>query len=115
MSRDRAAGAERDDPYDQLAELARQELQLVEAGDLDAVTDLHARRGALIATLPASPPPHALAALEHATAAHRRTAALLATAHSGIATELHHLHRGRRAARSYAPADAATQGLDRSA
>jgi hypothetical protein len=109
------AAAERDDPYEQLAELARQELRLVEAGDLEAVTDLHARRGALIASLPAGPPAHARTALESAAAAHRRTAALLAAAHSDVATELDHLGRGRRAARSYAPAALSPRGLDHSA
>lgn len=104
------------DPYDQIAELAHAELAFVEAGDLDAVPDLHARRAALIAGLPERAPAAASAALERAATAQCRTTALLTAAHADVATELHHLSRGRRAARSYAPAAAPTAPmLDRPA
>lgn len=90
--------------YDLLAELAEEELLLAQAGDLDALADLHLRRDVLVATLPSQAPPAARPALERAAAAHRRAAAVLAIAHAEVAAELRHISRGRAAARSYAPA-----------
>ena len=99
--------------YEQLSELAREEISLAEAGDLEGLERLQARRAAFIATLPPAPPEGARGALERAAVLQDQAVARIAASLLEIRAELALVGRGRRAASGYAPA--ATQGsvLDR--
>lgn len=90
--------------YEQLAELAERELELVTAGQLEQAEELQARRAELVATLPPAPPDEARPALERAAEAQRQTTVALAMAARAVEAELARVGGGRRAARSYAPA-----------
>lgn len=99
--------------YDELADLAALELELVSAGQLQEVEELQRRRTALLSTLPASPPAEARPALERAADLQRQTTAALAVAARAVQQELRRIGQGRRAARSYAPAGAPEPTVDR--
>ena len=90
-------------PYDALAEIAERELELVSAGEMGPLSDLYARRDALVATLPAKPPAAARPALERALEANNRTSAVLQERMRGTGVELRKLTHGRTAVRGYAP------------
>jgi hypothetical protein len=89
--------------YDELAELAQRELELVTAGELEPLTELRARRSALVATLPATPPGAARPALERALAFQARVTAALEDRVREAGSELRKLTHGRSAVRGYAP------------
>jgi hypothetical protein len=99
--------------YDALAELAQRELDLVSAGEMDKLPALRDQRNALVATLPAAPPPSARAALERTTALQERISALLEDGVQVVGAELRKLTHGRTAMRGYAPADERLKLVDR--
>ena len=90
--------------YAQLAALAELELELALDGRIDELTEVHARRATLIASLPAVPPRSAEAHLRRAAVAQEGTTAALATAARAIRAQIAHLERGRSAVAAYRPA-----------
>ena len=90
-------------PYDALADIAQRELELVSAGAVDRLSELHAQRHAIVATLPAKPPASARPALERAAELHARVTALLEERMRETGVELRRLSHGRTAMRGYAP------------
>jgi hypothetical protein len=94
------------DPYTELAELAERELALAGSGLVDEMAEPQARRAALAARLPATPPARARPALERALRASAATELLLAGALEEAASDLSRLHRGRAGVRAYAPGPA---------
>jgi hypothetical protein len=99
--------------YEALAELAQRELELVSAGAIEAPPELHARRQALVAALPGTPPPAARAALERAAALQAQITAILDDRMQQTGAALRKLTRGRTAVRGYAPADERQKLVDR--
>lgn len=91
--------------YDSLAELAERELELVSAGDLDRLPELHAERSALVASLPATPPPTARAALERAATLQSLVTEVLRESTASAGSAMGRLARGRSAIHGYAPRD----------
>jgi hypothetical protein len=89
--------------YEALAELARRELDLVNAGDVDRLPAIHAERSALLAELPATPPEAARPALERAAHLQEHVTAALADSLREAGTELSRLSQGRTAMRGYTP------------
>lgn len=89
------------DPYASLAALAERELELVSAGELDALPALQDERARLVSTLPAVAPASARPALERAAALQVRTTAALAQGLRDLGGELDRLDRGRVAVRGY--------------
>jgi hypothetical protein len=90
-------------PYDALADIAQRELELVSAGAVDKLSELHAQRHAIVATLPPTPPATARPALERAAGLHAQVTALLQERMRETAAELRKLTQGRTAMRGYAP------------
>jgi hypothetical protein len=90
-------------PYDALADIAQRELELVSAGAVDRLSELHAQRHAIVATLPTTPPATARPALERAADLHARVTALLQDRMRDTGAELRRLSQGRTAMRGYAP------------
>ena len=99
--------------YDALADIAQRELELVGAGAVERLPELHAERSALVASLPDPPPPAARPALERAAALQARVSALLAERLDETSGELRRLARGRTAMRGYAPAVEPLKLVDR--
>jgi hypothetical protein len=97
--------------YEQLAELFEQELELVRTGRYDALDELDAKRAELIATLPATPPVEARAALLRAGAAQSQSEGLLTGAVAIQRQQLVRLERGREVLGAYAPVKAAPRPL----
>jgi hypothetical protein len=89
--------------YQVLARLAKRELELVRAGELDALPALHAEREALLTALPATPPECARTALERAAAYQEQVSALLAERTADAGAELRRISHGRTAIHGYAP------------
>ena len=100
-------------PYDALAELAERELELVGAGAVDELPELRARRDALVAGLPPSPPAAARPSLERAVAIQNRVTIALAERLRDSGLELRRLSHGRTAMAGYAPADERQKLVDR--
>lgn len=90
-----------------VAALAREELELVEAGRTEELAALDARRSAAMAQLPARLSPPARAALAEALEAQRQVTVALTTGLAVTGAELGRLNHGRTAMAGYAPA-----GLD---
>ena len=90
-------------PYDALADIAERELELVRAGAVHELSELHAQRNAIVATLPAKPPLTAKPALERAAELHASVIAALEERMHGTGIELRKLSQGRTAMRGYAP------------
>ena len=90
-------------PYDALADIAQRELDLVNAGAVDRLSELHAQRHAILATLPSTPPATARPALERAADLHARVTAALEERLRDTGVELRRLTQGRTAMRGYAP------------
>jgi len=88
--------------YDALAELAERELELVAAQAVDELPALHARRAALVAALPATPPPDARPALERAAQLQQLVTAVLEDHVREAGGELRRIARGRTAMHGYA-------------
>lgn len=99
--------------YDALAELAERELALVSAGAVDELPELHARRDALVASLPPNPPAAAHPSLERAAAIQSRVTIALAERLRESGAELRKLAHGRTAMAGYAPADERLKLVDR--
>jgi hypothetical protein len=89
--------------YEALADLAERELELVRAGNVDALAALREERHAIIAKLPATPPPGARPALERAAALQARVSEALGERVRQLGTELGRLSQGRTAMRGYTP------------
>jgi len=89
------------DPYEALAELADRELELAGLGRYDAVLALARERDAIIARLPASPPPHARATLERAALTQERVSIELMRGQAQILFGLRRIEHVRRVARGY--------------
>jgi hypothetical protein len=100
-------------PYDALAELAQRELQLVSAGEVEKLSELQLERSALVAALPAAPPPDARPSLERANALQARVTAALDERVGAAGSELRHLNRGRTAMVGYAPQTDRVKLVDR--
>jgi hypothetical protein len=94
-------------PYDRLLALARKEAGLIAAGRIDELEELNRERDALVATLPATPPAHARAALQEANRLVSLSASVLASAVERAGTELGRVGTNRRAAAAYRAAAAA--------
>jgi len=94
-------------PYLRLVALARKEAGLIAAGRIDELEELNAERDALVATLPASPPPEARPALQEAHRLVVLSATALSTALERAGCELSRVGTNRRAAAAYASAAAA--------
>jgi hypothetical protein len=90
-------------PYDALADIAQRELDLVNAGDVERLPELHAARDAVVAALPDTPPPAARPALERAAQLQSRTSAILGERLQETGSELRRLSQGRTAMHGYAP------------
>jgi hypothetical protein len=100
-------------PYEALADLAKHELALVDAGEVEELPALHARRDALIAALPPVPPADARPALERAAALQAGVTAALAERLRESGAELRKLTHGRTAMAGYAPQDEPLKLVDR--
>ena len=100
-------------PYEALAELARRELELVSAGELEELDALQRERSALVEMLPETPPPAARPSLEHAAGLQTRTSAALAERLREAGAELRHLGRGRTAMAGYTPPHERVKLVDR--
>lgn len=101
------------DPYAELAELAERELELAAGGRVEQLAELQRRAAALAARLPATPPPHARAALERAARAQHAAAAALADALAETEDALARLRRGRAGVKGYAANLGSSPTLDR--
>ena len=93
--------------YWTLVALARREAELIAAGELEELPALHAEWETVVASLPASPPPHARAALAETQRLVAASTAALAAAVERAGVELNRLGAGRRAAAAYQSAGAA--------
>jgi hypothetical protein len=92
--------------YDRLVSLARREAGLIAAGRMDELEELNRERDALVATLPATPPPHARPALLEAHRLVSLSSTVLASAVERAGCDLSRLGTGRRAAAAYRSAAA---------
>jgi hypothetical protein len=99
--------------WELLAELARRERRIVEAGGWDELLELQDERGRAIGLLTGPPPPGARALLEEARARSLETETALARALAETGSQLAALRRGRRAVHAYGHGERA--GLDTSA
>jgi hypothetical protein len=100
--------------YEMLANIAERELELVTTGAIDALPPLHARREALVASLPPRPPAWARNALERAAAVQSQVTSELEARKAAVAAELGRLGRGRTAVRGYTPPLAPRRRVDHS-
>jgi hypothetical protein len=100
-------------PYDALANLAEQELELVRAGDAERLPALRERRDALLASLPPVAPAAARPALERTLELQDSVTAVLEQRRDEIAAELRRLTKGRSAMRGYAPSIEPRKLVDR--
>jgi hypothetical protein len=87
--------------WELLAELARREREVVEAGRWEELLELQDERKCVIALLTGPPPPGSLALLQEARARARETEAALARALAETGGQLAALRRGRRAVVAY--------------
>ena len=99
--------------YDALAELAQRELELVNAGAIERLPELHARRDSLVAALPGTPPAGAGPALERAAALQTRVTEVLDARLREAGGELRRVNVGRTAMAGYAPQDERVKLVDR--
>ena len=88
--------------YASLVELAERELELVQAGELEALPALWEERRATVGELPHVPPAQAREPLERAAELQGRTTALLEEHRSATGAEMRRLVEGRAAMHSYA-------------
>ncbi|MEA2449459.1 MAG: hypothetical protein QOG63_1391 [Thermoleophilaceae bacterium] len=99
--------------YDALTEIAERELELVSAGSLDDLAALYDRRDAVVASLPATPPPSARSALERTATLQGLVSEVLRERLQATGAELRRLGHGRTAVNGYAPAIERVKLLDR--
>jgi hypothetical protein len=88
--------------YGRLVELAERELELVRAGELEALAPLWDERRRVVAELPPVPPVVAREPLVRAAELQGRTTALLEEHLSATGAEMRRLVEGRAAMHSYA-------------
>ncbi len=103
------------DAYEALAALAERELALVSAPELPTLEDLDAlllERDALVASLPATPPPAAEPALARALALQQQTTDELARRAAEVRRTIGEVGLGRRTAQGYGTAGGRSSGLD---
>jgi hypothetical protein len=100
-------------PYEALVDLAKHELALVDAGEVEGLPALHARRDALIAALPPVPPAEARPSLERAASFQSRVTIALAERLRESGAELRKLTHGRTAMAGYAAHDERLKLVDR--
>ena len=91
------------DPYQQLAALIEQELQLVAERRFDELLAAKRARAELQESLPATPPVAARAELERCALLHKRVEIELLRVREAVLNELQDVRRGQRAAHGYAP------------
>jgi hypothetical protein len=103
------------EPYQAIHAHAEHELELAGRGELAGLTALGARWDALIAELPAQPPPAAAELLEHARLMHERTRVELLRLREALLSELSGAKRARRTSEGYAGQLRRRPRLDRSA
>jgi hypothetical protein len=99
--------------WEQLAELAERERELVAGASWDELSELQARRQELIDALPSPPPVEAKRALAKAVLQAQATQEALRVALSEVESALGAVRRGRRAVAAYGVATGS--GLDRRA
>lgn len=99
--------------YEALAELARRELELVSAGEVELLPELHRQREALVAALPPAPPAAARPLLERTAALQARVTHALQERMRESGSELRKLSHGRTAMAGYAPRDERLKLVDR--
>lgn len=88
--------------YERLAVLAERELTTVLDGATEQLEPIRHERDAIVAALPAAPPPEARAALEEALRRQTLVTAALADSVEDASERLGSLRRGRARARGYA-------------
>ncbi|HEY4280283.1 MAG TPA: hypothetical protein VGM91_18820 [Conexibacter sp.] len=101
-------------PYEALAELGQRQLDLLSGDELPDGAELLAllqERRELLATMPATPPQSAAAALARAKAINDRITAELARHASAARRALSHVEQGRRAARGYGADSSRPRGM----
>ncbi len=91
-------------PYEALARSFERELELIGAGDLDALGTLHAERAALLEGLPAVPPADARPALQRAALMNKRVEIEILRRREALLLQADNVDRVGRTARGYAPA-----------
>jgi DNA-binding SARP family transcriptional activator len=97
------SGLLEDAPYERLLALAICELELARTGRLDALASCQEAKQALMASLPAVPPPDARSALERCLAIERQLENELRSAREGVLEALSSLRQAQRAAAGYTP------------
>ncbi|HXA53757.1 MAG TPA: hypothetical protein VNV37_02675 [Solirubrobacteraceae bacterium] len=90
------------DPYAEILELAKQELQLARDGRIEDLRALGPRWDELTADLPLPAPPHARGPLERAAALHERTSATLMSLREAMLCDMRTAARASRTAHGYA-------------
>jgi hypothetical protein len=88
--------------YERLAELAERELAAVLDGATEQLEPIRHERDAIVAALPAAPPPEARAALEEALGRQAHVTAALSETLQDAGQRLGRLRRGRAQVRGYA-------------
>jgi len=89
------------EPYEQLLELAHQELEFARQGRYDALADIRARREAIIDGLPATPPPEARSTIELALLTQERVTIELLRGREQMLLALRRIALARQVARGY--------------
>ena len=90
-------------PYEALARMIERELELIGAGDYDALAELKSERDALISTLPEAPPASARPALQRAVLMNKRVEIELVRLREALLLEFANVERAVRTARGYSP------------
>jgi len=90
-------------PYEALARMIERELELVEAGDYEALDKLNSEREALISTLPEAPPASARPALQRAALMNKRVEIEIVRLREALLLEFANVERAVRTARGYSP------------
>jgi hypothetical protein len=93
-------------PYETLASLIERELELVSQRAFDELASLDAARGALLESLPATPPLAAEPALERCRLLEKRVELELLRVRESLLLELGRVRQAQRAAAGYAPREA---------
>jgi hypothetical protein len=101
--------------YEQLARLIEEELELAGLGRFDELATDGAERAALMASLPAVPPPGARTPLERAALLQQRLTIELLRARETLLRALSDVERGRRVVRGYGPPKRSAPRLTESA
>jgi hypothetical protein len=101
--------------YRAIVDHAELELELAGRGELDALEELGARWGELIAGLPSRPPAEVGPLLERALLLHERTRIELTRMNEALLAQLAQARQARRTADGYAGQLAGRPRLDRSA